>query len=179
MDTPLARRGKPRGRGGIGTRSAYRRVLPRRSGDGRRYLSCRASDQRETVRRSRPFRLSGRGADLRQLHANRGLRGRAPAAPARRPAFMTGTRAALALSAGFLLLLIGGGARFAFGMTFKPMVDEFGWARGELGLAVGVYMLVSPAATFLTGRLADRLSPRALLIGGTIVGGVGIGLMSL
>jgi predicted MFS family arabinose efflux permease len=88
-------------------------------------------------------------------------------------------RAALALSAGFLLLLIGGGARFAIGLTFKPMVDEFGWARGELGLAVGVYMLVSAAATFLTGRLADRLSPRALLMGGTIVGGVGIGLMSL
>ena len=36
---------------------------------------------------------------------------------------MTGTRAALALSAGFLLLLIGGGARFAIGLTFKPMVD--------------------------------------------------------
>ena len=46
-------------------------------------------------------------------------------------------RAALALAAGFLVLLIGGGARFAIGLTFKPMVDEFGWARGELGLAVG------------------------------------------
>src|SRR4029079_6035306 len=88
-------------------------------------------------------------------------------------------RAALALAACFLLLLIGGGARFAIGLTFKPMVNEFGWARGELGLAVGVYMLVSAAAPFLTGRRADRLIPRALLIGGTIVGGVGIGLMSL
>ena len=88
-------------------------------------------------------------------------------------------RAPLTLAAVFLVLLVGGGARFAIGLTFKPMVDEFGWARGELGLAVGVYMLVSAAATFLTGRLADRLSPRALLIGGTIVGGVGIGLMSL
>src|SRR5687767_6045878 len=131
MGTPLAQRGKPRGRGGIGARSAYRRVLRRRSGDDRRYLSCRASDQRETVRRARPFRLSGRGADLRQLHANRSLRGRTPAAPARRAEIMTptptlplsgggspsGMRAALALSAGFLLLLIGGGARFAIGLT--------------------------------------------------------------
>jgi predicted MFS family arabinose efflux permease len=88
-------------------------------------------------------------------------------------------RAALALAACFLVLFVGGGARFAIGLTFRPMVDEFGWARGELGLAVGAYMLVSAVATFVAGRLADRLSPRALLIGGTIVGGVGIGLTTL
>jgi predicted MFS family arabinose efflux permease len=88
-------------------------------------------------------------------------------------------RAALALAAGFLVLLVGGGARFAIGLTFKPMVDEFGWARGELGLAVGAYMLVSAVATFVTGRLADRLSPRALLLAGTLIGGAGIGLMTL
>jgi predicted MFS family arabinose efflux permease len=92
---------------------------------------------------------------------------------------LSGARAALALAAGFLVLLVGGGARFAIGLTFKPMVDEFGWARGELGLAVGAYMLVSAVATFLAGRMADRLSPRALLIRGTIIGGLGIGLMSL
>ena len=40
-------------------------------------------------------------------------------------------------------------------------------------------MVVSAVATFIAGRLADRLSPRALLIGGTIIGGVGIALMSL
>src|SRR3954452_13644197 len=88
-------------------------------------------------------------------------------------------RAAFALAACFLVLFVGGGARFAIGLTFRPMVDEFDWARGELGLAVGAYLLVSAVATFVAGRLADRLSPRALLIGGTIVGGVGIGLMSL
>lgn len=88
-------------------------------------------------------------------------------------------RPALALVACFLVLLIGGGARFAIGLTFKPMVDEFGWSRGELGLAVGLYMVVSAFATFITGRLADRVSPRALLIGGTVIGGAGIAAMSL
>src|SRR6185503_18370855 len=92
---------------------------------------------------------------------------------------MTSRRAALALAAGFLVLLVGGGARFAIGLTFRPMVDEFGWARGELGLAVGAYMLVSAVATLAAGRLADRLSPRALLIGGVGIGGIGIGGMSL
>jgi predicted MFS family arabinose efflux permease len=88
-------------------------------------------------------------------------------------------RAAIVLAVSFLVLLIGGGARFAIGLTFKPMVDEFGWARGELGLAVALYMVVSAFATFLAGRLADRLSPRALLTGGMVVGGIGIALMSL
>src|SRR3954447_13591704 len=88
-------------------------------------------------------------------------------------------RAAFALAACFLVLFVGGGVRFAIGLTFRPMVDEFGWARGELGLAVGAYMLGSAIATFVAGRLADRLSPRALLIGGTMVAGLGIGLMSL
>lgn len=99
-----------------------------------------------------------------------------PLAP---PASEGGKRAALALALCFLVLLIGGGARFAIGLTFKPMVDEFGWARGELGLAVGVYMVVSAFATYIAGRMADRFSPRALLAAGTAVGGLGIGLMSL
>jgi MFS family permease len=90
-----------------------------------------------------------------------------------------GSRAALTLAIGFLVLMIGGGARFAIGLTFKPMVDEFGWARGDLGLAVGLYMVVSAFATYLAGRMADRFSPRALLIAGTAIGGLGIGLMSV
>lgn len=85
----------------------------------------------------------------------------------------------LILAAGFLVLLVGGGARFAIGLTFKPMVDELGWLRSDLGLAVGIYMVVSALATFIAGRLADRIGPRALLAAGTALGGVGIGLMSL
>ena len=88
-------------------------------------------------------------------------------------------RAAFALAACFLVLLIGGGARIAIGLTFKPMVDEFGWTRGELGLAVGLYMVVSAVATLIAGRMADRFSPRVLLIGGTVIGGAGIAAMSL
>src|SRR3989440_6144322 len=179
MGAPLARRREPCRGGSLGARPAHRKILRRRPGHGCGHLPCGASDQRRAVRRARSSRLSGRRPHLRELHGDRGIRRRAPAAPARRAGFMTRMRAALAVAAGFLVLLVGGGARFAIGLTFKPMVDEFGWARGELGLAVGVYMLVSAIATFLAGRLADRLSPRVLLIGGTGIGGIGIGLMSL
>jgi predicted MFS family arabinose efflux permease len=86
---------------------------------------------------------------------------------------------ALVIAVGFVVLFVGGGARFAIGLIFKPMVEELGWARGELGLAVGVYFVVSAFATFIAGRLADRMDARALLATGTLLGGIGIGLMSL
>ena len=85
----------------------------------------------------------------------------------------------LVLLGGFLVLFVSGGARFAVGLIFKPMVDELGWVRADLGLAVGIYMVVSAFATFIAGRMADRLGGRAILFAGTVVGGIGIGLMSL
>lgn len=84
---------------------------------------------------------------------------------------------ALVLAGGFLVLFVSGGARFSIGLTLKPMVDELGWLRSDLGLAVGLYMVVSAFATFLAGRMADRLGGRAILGAGTVIGGIGIGLM--
>lgn len=86
---------------------------------------------------------------------------------------------AVIFAAGFLILFLGGGARFAIGLTLKPMVGELGWARGEIGAAVFGYLVVSAFATYLAGRLADRTSPRLLLNTGVVLGGVGIGMMSL
>jgi predicted MFS family arabinose efflux permease len=86
---------------------------------------------------------------------------------------------ALVLTIGFLVLFIGGGTRFTIGLTFKPMVDEFGWARSDLGLAVGVYMVVSAVALFIAGRFVDRADPRAVLGGGVLLSAIGIGLMSI
>jgi len=88
------------------------------------------------------------------------------------------SKAALVLATAFVVLFVGGGARFAIGLTFKPMVEDLGWTRGQLGLAVGLYMVVSAVATFVGGRLADRASPRLLLMLGTLIGGAGLGLMA-
>src|ERR1700690_4461473 len=89
------------------------------------------------------------------------------------------TSAALVLTAGFLVLFIGGGARFAVGLTPKPIVHDFGWRRSEIGLAVALFQVVSATAMFVAGRLADRTSPRLVLGGGLLVSGIGIGLMSV
>ncbi len=77
------------------------------------------------------------------------------------------------------MLFIGGGARFAVGLTLKPIVDEFGWERSDLGIAVALYQVVSATAMFMAGRLADRTGPRLVLCGGLLVSGIGIGLMSV
>jgi MFS family permease len=89
------------------------------------------------------------------------------------------TSAALVLVAGFFALFIGGGARFAVGLTLKPIVDELGWGRSELGLAVALFQVVSAMAMFAAGYLADRTGPRLVLGGGLLVSGLGIGLMSM
>ncbi|OGA33826.1 MAG: hypothetical protein A3G80_08860 [Betaproteobacteria bacterium RIFCSPLOWO2_12_FULL_62_13b] len=83
------------------------------------------------------------------------------------------------LAAGFLVLFIGGGARLAIGLTLRPMVEELGWERSQLGIAVAVFQIVSAAGMYVAGALADRMSLRLVLGGGLAASGVAIGLMSL
>jgi MFS family permease len=84
---------------------------------------------------------------------------------------------ALALLAGFLVLFVGGGARFAIGLTLKPIVEHFGWDRSDLGLAVAVFQVVSAITMFMAGYLADRHGPRSILLAGTLISAAGIGAM--
>ena len=86
--------------------------------------------------------------------------------------------AGLALLAGFLVLFVGGGSRFAIGLTFKPIVEHFDWDRSDLGLSVAAFQVVSAIAMFLAGYVADRTGPRPILIAGTLTSAVGIGFMA-
>lgn len=75
-------------------------------------------------------------------------------------------------------MFVGGGARFAIGLTLRPIVGDLNWDRTDLGVAVAVYQVVSAVATLFAGQLVDRAGLRPVLIGGLLVSGVGIGLMS-
>ena len=83
------------------------------------------------------------------------------------------------LAAAFLILFIGGGARFAIGLTLRPMVDELNWERSQIGMAVAVFQAVSAATMYLAGSLADRLNLRLIIGGGLLLSGAAIGLMSV
>ena len=85
----------------------------------------------------------------------------------------------MVLAAGFLILFIGGGARFAIGLTLRPMVDELGWERSQIGMAVAVFQVISAATMYLAGTLADRISLRLIIGGGLVLSSVSIALMSL
>ncbi len=89
------------------------------------------------------------------------------------------SRSAAVLAAGFLVLFVGGGSRFAIGLTLKPMAEDLGWSRSTLGLTVAVFFIVSAVCMFLAGRLADRYSLRLILGGGLAISAVGIGLTSI
>jgi len=89
------------------------------------------------------------------------------------------TAALLVLVAGFLILFIGGGARLAIGLTLRPMIEDLAWDRNDIGLAVGVFQVVSAICTFYAGRLADRMSLRVVLGSGLVIASAGMGLMSL
>jgi MFS family permease len=89
------------------------------------------------------------------------------------------SRPVLILIAGFLVLFIGGGARLAIGLTLKPMVEELGWGRSELGVTVAVFQVVTAIAMFYAGKIADTMSLRLVLGGGVALGGLTIGAMCL
>lgn len=88
------------------------------------------------------------------------------------------TQRTVILAACFLYLGVAGGSRFALGLTLKPMADDFGWGRSTLGWAMGLSLLVAAAATFIAGRMADRLNLRLVLAAGLVFSAAGIGGMS-
>jgi predicted MFS family arabinose efflux permease len=83
----------------------------------------------------------------------------------------------IVLAVGFLVLFVGGGARFAIGLALKPISEELAIGRTTLGLTVACYLAVTSACMFLAGRLADRLSIRAVLGAGLAVSAAGMAAM--
>jgi len=71
----------------------------------------------------------------------------------------------------FCLFLTSGAGFYAFGIFFKPLVNEFGWSRGAVSLAFTILFLVQGAAGPFIGRLVDLYGPgRVIALGGFISG---------
>ncbi|MBW1800704.1 MAG: MFS transporter [Deltaproteobacteria bacterium] len=71
------------------------------------------------------------------------------------------------VAASFIMMMTTYGLMYSFGVFFKPLIEEFGWARANTSGAYSVMTFISGAFGVYAGRLSDRFGPRiiAMVIG--------------
>jgi MFS family permease len=82
------------------------------------------------------------------------------------------------VAASFVILFFNSGARYAFGVMFKPIINEFGWSRGAVSLVFFVNMVVFAVSLFIVGKLYDRYGPKWVIIISTLFISAGFVLTS-
>lgn len=75
-------------------------------------------------------------------------------------------------------LYVGGIIFFSFTAFFEPIQQEFGWSYTQISLATSLRGLEMGIFAPIVGFLVDRFGSRKLLLGGTIVIGIGLVLLS-
>jgi MFS family permease len=69
----------------------------------------------------------------------------------------------------FVILFFNAGARFSYGVMFKPMIADFGWSRGSLSLVVFVNMVLYAVSLIVAGRLYDRYGLKGVMCISTVL----------
>jgi len=72
------------------------------------------------------------------------------------------------LAASFAILFFNSGARFSFGVMFKPIIAEFGWSRSSISLAFFLNTTIFALSLTVVGRFYDRYGPKWVLIISTL-----------
>jgi MFS family permease len=73
----------------------------------------------------------------------------------------------------FLLMALGYGARYSFGIFVQPLTADNGWSRSVVSLAASINLLVYAAAGIGSGKLLDRVAPRWIVTAGILVSALG------
>jgi len=84
----------------------------------------------------------------------------------------------IVVAAGFVLSVLILGVYLTFGVAFKPLSLELGWARAPTAAAQSIAVLAFGLSSIAAGRLTDKYGPRLVLIACGIFMGVGSLLMS-
>ena len=83
------------------------------------------------------------------------------------------------VAAGLVCLLLAGGiGYYTFGAFFIPLIDEFGWTRAQLSLAVTIASVLGLAAP-LVGTWVDKYGARVVMAVGALVTGSAFALLGL
>jgi MFS family permease len=73
------------------------------------------------------------------------------------------------VASAFVILFFNAGARFSFGVMFKPMIVDFGWSRGSLSLVFFLNMAFYAFSLIVAGRLYDRYGPKWIICISTVL----------
>ena len=73
------------------------------------------------------------------------------------------------MAAGFLLLFFQSGARYSFGIMFKPMMAEMGWSRASISSVFSINMVFFALTLSISGRLYDRYGPKWVIFISTLL----------
>lgn len=73
------------------------------------------------------------------------------------------------VAAGFFLVMLSAGLRFAVGPFVEPLLADFGFSRTYLSSLIAVGMIIYGVATALAGRLSDRLGTKRVVIAGSFI----------
>jgi MFS family permease len=79
----------------------------------------------------------------------------------------------------FVTMALGVTARTSFSLLLPPLIDEFGWDRGQAAGAFSFGFLISAVLSPLVGRIMDRHGPRVVIESGVVLVAAGLLLSTL
>ena len=84
----------------------------------------------------------------------------------------------LIVGASLLIMSIMWGGYYAFGVFFKPVLNEFGWTKAMTSGAFSLASILNGLLTIAAGRLTDKFGPRMVMTVCGLFLGLGFMLMS-
>ncbi|MBY0265982.1 MAG: MFS transporter [Burkholderiales bacterium] len=88
-------------------------------------------------------------------------------------------RAWIILAAACVLGVVSRADSASFAVLVDPLVEKFGWKRGDIGLAYSLAFLCSMPAMLVFGWLGDRYSARTLMLGSSLMISVGTVMLGM
>jgi len=79
----------------------------------------------------------------------------------------------LIIAAAALIMFMGTGTMFSFGVFLKPIQQEFGWPRAAVSAAFAINWLMLGVSSLIFGALSDR-STRLVVLIGSVAFGLGL-----